>query len=78
MANCQEKKQRNKVVVARWGGGKEGGQLTPHDGPHARYQLYHLVLDPAVDILSERALVRCRGEADCMMRPSERERETES
>jgi hypothetical protein len=33
------------------------GRRTPHDRPHARYQLYDLVLDAAVDVLAEAALI---------------------
>jgi hypothetical protein len=40
-------------------------QLTPHDCPHACNQLYDPVLDAAVEILAEAALVRGWGETDC-------------
>jgi hypothetical protein len=53
------------------GGGGEAKSLccrrrhTPHNGPHARNQLYHLVLDAAVGFLAEATLVCRGGEADC-------------
>ena len=46
------------------GRGWIGTEHTPHDGPHAGYQLYDLVLDAAVAFLAEAALVCRGGEAD--------------
>jgi hypothetical protein len=43
---------------------RNGKERTPHDGPHAGYQLYDLVLDAAVAFLAEAALVCRGGEAD--------------
>ena len=52
------------MVPGRGGIGSDRNEHTPHDGPHAGYQLYDLVLDAAVAFLAEAALVCRRGEAD--------------